>query len=123
MKSRACNLVIFFNLPCKMNDFLMLDLECLMILFRIEIQTMSFEIGDLCKFYFDITDPNDNKAFELSNRVIKLIFLNEKEREKECQKLGNVGLWSLLWWNNEGLCHLEDLEYEEYANQLNLFYK
>ena len=36
-KSRACNLLIFFNLPCKMDDFLMLDLECLMILFRIEI--------------------------------------------------------------------------------------
>ena len=70
---------------------------------------MSFEIAYLCKFYFDITDPNDNKAFELSNQVRKLIFLKEKEREKECLKPGNVGLWSLLWWNTEGLCHLEDI--------------
>ena len=36
-KSRVCNLLIFCNLPCKTDDFLMLDLECLMILFRIEI--------------------------------------------------------------------------------------
>ena len=43
---------------------------------------MIFEIVDLCKFYFDITDPNDNKAFEHSNQVRKLIFLKEKERER-----------------------------------------
>ena len=43
---------------------------------------MSFEIAYLCKFYFDITDPNDNKAFEHSNQVRKLIFLKEKERER-----------------------------------------
>ena len=43
---------------------------------------MSFEIEDLCKFYFDITDPNDNKAFEHSNQVRKLIFFKEKERER-----------------------------------------
>ena len=42
---------------------------------------MSFEIADLCKFYFKITDPNDNKAFEHSNQVRKLI-LKEKERER-----------------------------------------
>ena len=29
--------MIFFKLPCKMDDFLMLDLEGLMILFRIKI--------------------------------------------------------------------------------------
>ena len=84
MKSRACNLLIFFNLPCKMDDFLMLDLEGLMILFRIEIQTMDFEIADICKFYFDIIDPNDNKAFEHSNQVRKLILKEEKEKKSAC---------------------------------------
>ena len=64
----------FFNLPCKTDDFLMLDLECLMILFRNEIQTMTFEIEDLYKFYFNITDPNDKKDFKHSNQVRKLIF-------------------------------------------------
>ena len=43
---------------------------------------MSFEIADLCKFYFNITDPNDNKSFEHNNQVRKLIFLKEKERER-----------------------------------------
>ena len=43
---------------------------------------MSFEIADLCRFYFDITDPNDNKALEHGNQVKKLIFLKEKERER-----------------------------------------
>ena len=80
-KSRSWNLLIFFNLPCKTDDFLMLDLECLMILFRIEIYTMSFEVEYLCRFYFDATDPNDNKDLEHSNQVRKMIFLKEKERE------------------------------------------
>ena len=43
---------------------------------------MSFETTDLCKFYFNITDPNDIKAFEHSNQVRKLIFLKEEERER-----------------------------------------
>ena len=43
---------------------------------------MSFEIAHLCKFYFDITDPNDNKAFKHSNQVKKNDFLKEKERER-----------------------------------------
>ena len=42
---------------------------------------MSFEITYICKFYFDMIDPNDNKAFELSNQVRNLIFL-EKDRER-----------------------------------------
>ena len=42
---------------------------------------------------------------------------------KECLKPGNVGLWILLWWNTEGLCHSKYLEYEEDAKQLNLLYK
>ena len=29
---------------------------------------MRFEIADLCRFDFDITDPNDNKALEHSNQ-------------------------------------------------------
>ena len=75
---------------------------------------MNFEISDLCKFYFDIIDPNDNKAFEHSNQVKKLIFLRRK-REKECWNPRNVGIWSLLWLNTKGLCPPEDLEDEEYA--------
>ena len=43
---------------------------------------MSFEITDLCNFYFNVTDPNDNKYFQHSNQVRKLIFLKEKERER-----------------------------------------
>ena len=68
---------------------------------------MSFEIADLCKFYFNITDPNDIKAFEHSNQVRKLNFW--RKREKECWKPRNVGIWSLLWWNTEGLCPSEDI--------------
>ena len=62
----------------------MLDLEGLMILFRIKIYTMRFEIADICIFYFDITDPNDNKAFEHSNQVRKLILKEEKEKRSAC---------------------------------------
>ena len=83
---------------------------------------MIFEIAYLCNFYFNITDTNDNKAFKHSNQVRKLIFWGRK-REKECWKLGNVGLWSLLLWNTEGLCDSKDIEDEEDVNQLNLFYK
>ena len=43
---------------------------------------MRFEIAYLCRFYFDITDPNDKKPLEHSNQVRKLIFLKEKERER-----------------------------------------
>ena len=45
---------------------------------------MSFEIADLCKFYFDITDPNDNKAFAHNNQVRKLILKEEKEKRSAC---------------------------------------
>ena len=62
----------------------MLDLECLMILFIIEIYTMRFEIEYICKFYFDIIYPNDNKAFEHSNQVRKLILKEEKEKRSAC---------------------------------------
>ena len=68
----------------------MLDLECLMILFRNEIKTMSFEIAYICKFYFNITDPNDNKAFEHNNQVKKLFFEGERER-KSAGSLGMLG--------------------------------
>ena len=83
---------------------------------------MSFEIKYLCKFYFNITDPNDNKSFEHSNQVRKLIFRRQK-REKEYWNPGNVGILNLIWWNTKGLCHSEYLEDEEYENYLNLFYK
>ena len=44
---------------------------------------MRFEIADICRFYFDITYPNDNKSLEHSNQVRKLIlFLKEEERER-----------------------------------------
>ena len=43
---------------------------------------MSFEIEYLCRFYIDITNPNDKKALEHSNQVTKLIFFKEKERER-----------------------------------------
>ena len=45
---------------------------------------MSFEIADICKFYFNITDPNDNKAFEHSNQVRNLILNEEKEKRSAC---------------------------------------
>ena len=84
---------------------------------------MSFEIEDIYRFYFDITDPNDNKSFKLSNQVRKLSFLKEKEREKEWLKPGNVGIWSLLWWNTEGICPQKYHKYEEYAIYINPSYK
>ena len=43
---------------------------------------MRFEIEYLYRFYFDIIDPNDNKALEHSNQVRNLIFLKDKERER-----------------------------------------
>ena len=44
---------------------------------------MSSEISDLCIFYFDETDPNDNKAFAHRNQIRKLIlYRNEKKRRE-----------------------------------------
>ena len=83
---------------------------------------MSLEIIDICKFYFNIIDLNNDKSCKQSNQVKNLIFLRRK-REKECWKPGNVGLWSLLWWNTEGLCPQKDPKDEEDSNQLNPFYK
>ena len=45
---------------------------------------MSFEIEYICKIYFDITDPNGNKAFEHSNQVRKFILKEEKEKRSAC---------------------------------------
>ena len=41
---------------------------------------MSFEIIDLCKFYFNMTDLNDNKACNQSNQV-RFGFLWGRERK------------------------------------------
>ena len=41
---------------------------------------MSLEIIDLCKFYFNMTDLNDNKACNQSNQVI-FGFLGGRERK------------------------------------------
>ena len=51
---------------------------------------MSLETTDLCKFYFNITYPNDIKAFEHSNQVRKLIFEGGRER-KSAGSLGMLG--------------------------------
>ena len=51
---------------------------------------MSFEIVDLCNFYFNIAYPNYNKYFEHSNQVRKLIFEAERER-KSAGSLGMLG--------------------------------
>ena len=50
---------------------------------------MSFEIAYICNFYFNITDPSDNKAFEHSNQVIKLIFLKKREEERRSARCLN----------------------------------
>ena len=85
-KSNACKLWILFKLPCKMDDFPKLDLECLMKLFSNEIQIMSLESIYLCNFYFDMTYINDNKACNQSNQV-KFDFLEEEERERVLEAL------------------------------------
>ena len=54
---------------------------------------MSFEIADLCKFYFNITDPNDNKAFEHSNQVRKLFF---KEKRRRGEEVGSLPEWNKM---------------------------
>ena len=41
---------------------------------------MRLGIEDICKFYFDITYPNVNKAFEPSNQVRRLTLKEEKEK-------------------------------------------
>ena len=51
---------------------------------------MSLETTDLCKFYFNITYPNDIKAFKYSNQVRKLIFEGGRER-KNAGSLGMLG--------------------------------
>ena len=43
---------------------------------------MSLEIIDLCKFYFNIIDLNNEKSCKQSNQVKKKIFLKEEERER-----------------------------------------
>ena len=45
---------------------------------------MRFEIADICKIYFDIIYPNDNKAFEHSNQVRNLNLKEEKEKRSAC---------------------------------------
>ena len=45
------------------------------------------------------------------------------KRAKECWKPWNVGLWSLLWWNTEGLCPPKYPEDEEDTNQMSPLYK
>ena len=51
---------------------------------------MSLEIIDLCKFYFNIIDLNDDKACKQSNQVKNLIFEGGRER-KSVQSLGMLG--------------------------------
>ena len=48
---------------------------------------MSLETIDLCKFYFNITYPDDIKSFKHSNQVRKLILL----RRKSVGSLGMLG--------------------------------
>ena len=43
------------------------------------------------KFYFDITDPNDNKSFEHNNQVRKLIFFKGERERKSAGSLGMLG--------------------------------
>ena len=58
---------------------------------------------------------NNDKACKQSNQVKKIDFVRRK-REKECWNPGNVGLWSLLGLNTEGLCPQKNPEDEEDAN-------
>ena len=51
------------------------------------------------------------------------MIFRRRKREKECRKPRNVGIWSLLWWNTEGLCSPKYPEDEEYEKYLNPFYK
>ena len=44
---------------------------------------MSSEISDLCIFYFDETDANDNKSFTYRNQVRKLIFYRNEKKRRE----------------------------------------
>ena len=62
---------------------------------------MSLEIIDLCKFYFEMIDLNNDKACKQSNQV-KFVFLEEEERERVLEALKiNRGAFR---WNVEGLC-------------------
>ena len=51
---------------------------------------MSLEIIDLCKFYFNIIDLNNDKACKQSNQVKNLIFERWRER-KSVRSLGMLG--------------------------------
>ena len=44
---------------------------------------MSYEISDLCIFYFDETDPNDKKGFSHRNQVKMLIFCRNEKKRRE----------------------------------------
>ena len=62
---------------------------------------MSLEITDLCKFYFEMIDLNNDKSCKQSNQV-KFDFLEEEERERVLEALKiNRGAFR---WNVEGLC-------------------
>ena len=52
-----------------------------------------------------------------------MIFFLRRKREKECWKPGNVRLWSLLWWNTEGIFPPKYPKDEGDPNQINPFYK
>ena len=62
---------------------------------------MRLEIKYLCKFYFEIIDMNNDKAYKQNNQV-KFYFLEEEERERvmEALKINRAA----FRWNVEGLC-------------------
>ena len=73
---------------------------------------MRLEIIDLCDFYFEMIDMNNDKDFKQSNKV-KFDVLEEEERERVLEALKiNRGAFR---GNVEGLCLWESFGESEEA--------
>ena len=101
-KIGACNLLILFNLSCKMDDFLMLDLEDLMIFS--ELRSRLWALKYKIYVYFTLMKQIQMKSklwTEQSNQV-KCWFWGRKRRK---EMLVSLKIHSgALRWNVEGLC-------------------
>ena len=85
-KSNACKLQFFFKITCKKDDFPKARSRMLMKLFKIKIQTMGFEMIDLCSIYFQDDRSKQYQNYEQSNWVKELI-LREEEEERNAGSL------------------------------------
>ena len=81
---------------------------------------MSFEIIDLCKFYFNMIDLNDNKSCNQSNQV-RFGFLYGGRERKSVESLEDEP-WS-FWVESQGTIPLNGFGESEEANYISTLSK